>query len=227
MLALCCVDSATTHGKAHPLSPTVSVTTDLDLLQRWGEGDADAGEALIERHFAPLYRFFRNKVDRGIDDLVQQTFLGCLEARDRFRADSSFRTFLLSIARYQLYSHYRKASKHAPPDFSMTSMADLATSPSGLLARKDESQLLLAALRRLPIDLQVAIELYFWEDLRGHEIAESLGLPVPTAYGRVRRAREQLREELAKLGSGILPVDETVDDLEAWARRVRDELRRT
>ena len=40
---------------------------------------------LFERHFEPVYRFFFHKVEGDAVDLVQRTFLACVEARDRFR----------------------------------------------------------------------------------------------------------------------------------------------
>ena len=64
---------------------------DDDLLERWRAGDKRAGNALFERHFRSLVRFFRNKVSTGIEDLVQETLLACVRGRDRLRDDGSFR----------------------------------------------------------------------------------------------------------------------------------------
>ena len=75
---------------------------DAELLEQWRAGDRKAGEALFDRHFDAVARFFRNKVDRGIDDLIQRTFLACVESRDRFRGDSSFRTYAFAVGRHVL-----------------------------------------------------------------------------------------------------------------------------
>ena len=77
------------------------------LLEAWRAGDAAAGEVLFERHFDAIYAFFASKLTIDVSDLVQRTFLGCLEARDRFRGDCSFRTFLYAIARHELYGYFR------------------------------------------------------------------------------------------------------------------------
>ncbi|WP_420829612.1 RNA polymerase sigma factor [Nannocystis pusilla] len=61
--------------------------------------------ALFERHFESVYRFFCNKVPRDADDLVQETFLECVGAKERFRQDASFRTFLFAIARKVLLKY--------------------------------------------------------------------------------------------------------------------------
>ncbi len=196
---------------------------DTELLRRWGNGDRAAGGELIERHFATVFRFFRTKVHGEVDDLVQQTFLACLEARQRYREESSFKTFLLGIARYQLFSHYRMALKLKALDPEVTSLRDLGTSPSGHLARRDERTVLLDALRCIPLELQIVLELVYWEELDGPMIAQMLEIPLNTAYSKLRRAkaalREQLRESKPKLA--VLSADpECFDD---WARRMRTE----
>jgi RNA polymerase sigma-70 factor (ECF subfamily) len=88
---------------------TDAAETDADLLRAWADGNKSAGEQLFERHFEAIARFFRNKLtaEAQHEDLIQQTFLGCVEARDRFRGDASFRSFLFAIAHNQLGKHWR------------------------------------------------------------------------------------------------------------------------
>lgn len=173
---------------------TVEVTiSDGELFDAWTAGCRDAGNQLIERHFNLVYRFFRNKVGDEIEDLVQQTFLGCLEARERFDGRASFKTFVLAIARNRLFLHYRRG-RRAPLDFGITSVRDLGTSPSGAFSRLQDHQLLADAFRRVPLDAQIVLELAYWEDLDGAGIAKVLDVPLNTAYSRLRRARETLRE---------------------------------
>src|SRR6185295_7126854 len=83
------------------------MTSDEDLLAAWNDGDEGAGERLFDRYFVRIVRFFRSKVHGEIDELVQRTFLGCLEARTRFRGEGSFYAFLFGIARHVLVDHYR------------------------------------------------------------------------------------------------------------------------
>ena len=42
----------------------------------------------------------------GTDDLVQRTFLVCVEGRDRLRDDASFRSWLFGIAHNLLRKHF-------------------------------------------------------------------------------------------------------------------------
>ena len=190
------------------------------LLERWRAGDREAGNLLFERHFAVVCNFFRNKVSDGVDDLIQRTFVTCLEVELNYRRESSFRSFLLGIARNVLFRHFRERSRDgrtfAPLE---TSVCDLDPSRSVLLAGREEDALLLEALRRLPVDLQIALELYFWESWTMKEIAVALDIPPGTAASRLRRAKEALALELSR--GGETPSDA---DLERWAAKVRQSL---
>lgn len=198
--------------------------TDTELLRAWAEGDRSAGEALFERHFEAVARFFRNKLPRDAqhEDLIQQTFLGCVESRDRFRGESSFRSFLFAIAHNQLCKHWRSRSRDRL-DFQTVSAFDLDPSPSAALVRDQDQRTLLAALRRLPLDSQVALELHYWEAMTAAEIGEVLDVPLGTAKTRLRRAKQLLEVELRSLESSGGRLD-TASGLETWAREVKDSL---
>ena len=62
------------------------MSADGELLQAWATGNERAGYDLYKRHAGAVVRFFRNKVDdRDVDDLLQSTFMRCLEHRTRYQ----------------------------------------------------------------------------------------------------------------------------------------------
>lgn len=169
---------------------------DVDLLDRWCAGDKVAGNELVKRHFESLYRFFEHKVDRrgDADELVQETLIKCVSSRDAFRRQSSFRTYLFTIARHALYGYWRqRAGRTAAVDFEEVSIASLSTSVGTRLARQEDSQRLLTALRTLPADQQLVLELFYWEGLDGDQIAEVFAIAPATVRSRLFRARDALR----------------------------------
>ena len=174
---------------------------DMALLSAWQAGDAHAGNQLFERHFDAIYRFFRYKTGDDGADLVQRTFLGCIEARDRFRRASSFRTFLFAIARNELRGYWRKRHKMANIDFGVSSLLDLGASPSTMARKRDSAQQLVDALRSIPLEQQVALELFYMHGLSGPELAFVLEIPEGTVRSRLRQARLSLREHLARASS--------------------------
>ena len=200
--------------------------TDFDLLEQWRDGDENAGRELFARYFDAVYRFFRNKVDDAAEDLTQQTFMGLVQSRDRFRGDASFRTYLFMIARKRLYSHLRKNQRRSEPvEFHSTSVADLGlVSPSRAVAVRQEQQLLLQALRRLPLEMQVALELFYWEELTVVEIAEVLETPVGTVKSRLQRARARLDSVIDELSESEDLLRSTMDNFEMWARDLQSHM---
>jgi RNA polymerase sigma-70 factor (ECF subfamily) len=205
------------------------VSPDAELLERWRSGDDSAGERLLERHFAALLRFFGNKVgsrDDRVEDLIQRTMLAVVRSRDAFRGESSFRTYLFTIARHELYAQFRRqrrdAERFSPAE---QSVADLGESPSAIVGQREEQKLLLAALRRLPLDLQVAVELAYWEDLTSEQMAAVLEIPTGTVKSRLRRGRELLRKHIERLSRFPALVESTVARLDDWARSIGAQVR--
>ncbi|MBV1861750.1 MAG: sigma-70 family RNA polymerase sigma factor [Nannocystaceae bacterium] len=179
---------------------------DFVLLTSWRTGDRSAGGRLIKRYSGLLLRFFRTKVGEDADDLVQHTFVACTERKDAIQNPASFRAYLLAIARGVLVEHFRRKTRHHKRfDALETSVADLEPTPSQHLAKNEERRLMGEALRQIPLELQVALELYYWEGMAGPELAAALDLPEGTVRTRLRRGRQLVRERLAELGA---PEDE-------------------
>lgn len=198
------------------------MVTDQELLARWRDGDAQAAEALFERHFDGLYRFFRNKAGTAVDDLVQRTLLAAYEGSQRFRGESSFRTFLFAIARNQLLVHLAKLRGVERIEPGRDSVADTAPSPSSVVHRRREHAMILQGLRRLPVDHQILLELFYWEQHSGAELAKILEIPEGTIRTRLRRARQLLADEVALMkGSAELALLSSTA-LDDWAKSLRD-----
>ncbi len=197
--------------------------TDTELLDRWKGGEQGAGEQLFERHFDALYRFFRNKVGDESEELLQRALMACVEQRDKFRGESSFRSFMFGVARIELLNYFKRKGRLQRREAALdTSVHDLEPSPSAIVADGEEQRLLLEALRRIPVDLQIAIELFYWEQLSTPEIAEVLEIPTGTVKSRLRRAKEHLEGELNELARSPKLLESTMANLDGWAAQLRD-----
>jgi len=186
------------------------VKDDLTLLNEWREGSKPAGEQLFARHFEPIYRFFEHKARSDSDELVQRTFVACVGAREQFRAESSFRTYLFAIARRELYAYLRTRKRDEQLDFEITSLADLGTSPTGRLAKAQARDSLLEALARLPAEQQLLLELHYWHELDASALAEIFSVPPGTIRVRLLRARMGLRARMQDPG---LPSEVAADPM--------------
>lgn len=195
--------------------------SDAELLQSWSQGNTDAGEELFERHYKGVAAFFRTKARDHAAELSQKTFLACIESLPRFRGEGSFRSYLYGIAYRQLQRHYRNLSRDERIDFGLSTVENLDPTPSKIIAADDDEQQLLAALRRIPVEHQVVLELYYWQELTTAQCAEVLEIPHSTIKSRLQRARKLLEEQLEAGGQSPAQVEETLSGLIAWSERVR------
>ena len=196
-----------------------------DLLEAWRAGDRQAGSRLISARSREITWFFRNKVfdEDDIPDLVSQTFLRAVSARDRFEGRTSFRRFMYAIARNVLREYLRAKSKREQEqlDFAEVCVRDLQPrSLSSLHSEKRRVQALIEALREVPIDDQVVLELKYFEGLSGRELGEVLDIPEGTVRGRLARGLERLRNKV-QLQLQAEGGEVTADDIETWATELR------
>ncbi|MEX1366839.1 MAG: sigma-70 family RNA polymerase sigma factor [Nannocystaceae bacterium] len=195
---------------------------DRGLVIAWKAGDRNAGTTLIRRHLPSLHRFFLNKVSASsdVEELVQRTFTACAEGIDRFRDEASFRTWMFAIARNVL-GLWIRARQRVEVDLDKQSIVDLGAGPSTLLAAAREQKLLLQALRRIPLQSQILLELYYWENLSAAKLGEVFDAPEGTMRGRIRAAKLDLRAALDTLAKSGEDIESTVAGLEDWARSLR------
>jgi RNA polymerase sigma-70 factor (ECF subfamily) len=83
---------------------------DQALIERAQRGDRVAFEALVSRHQGAVYGYLRARLLQSADaeDLTQEVFLRCYQARARFDTTSLVRPWLFGIARNLLREHLRR-----------------------------------------------------------------------------------------------------------------------
>jgi len=204
--------------------PTAHISNDMEVLDEWEAGDRKKGYALLERHLVSLHRFFANKADpEDVEDLIQQTFLACLERHEY--TVSSFKTYLFDIAANVLM-HYRRPQRHHEPfDPAIHSSADVSFDLPMMVVARNEHLALLVALHKIPLYLKTVIELYYWENLDVSMIGEILELPQYTVRARLRRAREALRAELQVYAEPEATRDNLPRDLDRGVDSIRKKTR--
>lgn len=185
-------------------------TSDAELVQAWHRGDKTAADVLIRRHGPRLYNFFAGKVGRGADALCQATLHDGLTAAEPPAEDGdrdSFRARLFAAARRRLLDGYRTGEREGQPlDPHERSMADLEPGLSEAVAAREDQRRLALALRRLPVDLQIALELHHWEGLTVAELGRVLAAPAADIEARLAHAHERLQEQLAREDGYIEPT---------------------
>jgi RNA polymerase sigma factor (sigma-70 family) len=201
--------------------------SDEELLAAWRAGAVTSGERLWHRHSRSVQRFFYNKVPWAVaTDLAQRTFEAGLRVQQPVR---SFRNYLLGIARHQLFDHLRSEKRRAQReiDLDMLVIEDTVAVAEDWVCAKREKRVLLRALRRLPLSVQLALELRYWERMSDREISEVLAVPIGTVKSRIAAGHVELRAAIKRLELSPERLQSTLDTLDSWARRTRAQAART
>ncbi len=162
------------------------------LLIDGRDGDRPALAAWIRRSQADVWRLCAHLVDAAeADDLTQEVYLRVHRALPAFRADSSARTWLLSIARRVCADAIRRRQR------LRRLHGRLPLPEPGVLTSSVEVDDL---LMRLSPERREAFFLTQMIGLSYHEAGEVCGCPVGTIRSRVARARADLIEALGEDG---------------------------
>jgi RNA polymerase sigma-70 factor (ECF subfamily) len=177
------------------------------LVQRCAEGDEAACADLVAEHQRMVVQLAMNLLgdrDEALD-LSQEVFLRVFRTIQRFRGQSSLRTWIYRIAVNQARNRHRfwrrrhradqvSLDQHIATHGEFRSSSELT--PDRVLAQKQLAERLQHALDHLPFDQRTAIVLREIDGLSYEEIAFSLGVAVGTVKSRLTRARQALRLEL-------------------------------
>ncbi|MGH1346569.1 MAG: RNA polymerase sigma factor [Nannocystales bacterium] len=194
---------------------------DFELLEQWRAGNTTAGSQLLQRYFDSLYRFFSSKVDDEVEDLIQGTLLACVRYQKSLDGVESFRAYLFTVARNELFRHLRKRAKRDVVDFSDTSVIALGVSPTSAVAQRQQQARLVAGLRTLPVELQLVLELHYWEGLSTAELAGVIDAPQGTVKSRLRRARTLLAEAMESAEGSVIDQLTSRDVVNSWVQAIR------
>jgi RNA polymerase sigma-70 factor (ECF subfamily) len=202
----------------------MAIDDDLELFHRWAGGDVAAGQELVLRYYEPVYFFFVSKLaDHLAVELTQDTFETVCKKASSLRIHASFASYLFGIARWKLVAHFRGQSRQGFDPLS-DSFPDPGPEASitQLLDRRHGESTLVQALRQLPLDDQILIEMRIYEALRLREIAEILGVTKERVAARLAVAKRRL----LRAAEGLEAADETMTTLSSYMKGVRAELAR-
>lgn len=204
-------------------------TSDRSLLLAWRDGDRVAGDRLLRRHWAPIHGFFHRRVARDHEELVQRTFLACIEGCSRIRNASGFRSYLYGVANNVLRDHLRRSYRavtreHRADRLECDGLVEPTPDPRrstpALIDDGRDRGLLLRALERLSPAEQLVLQMSYWEQMSSAEIAQHCGVPSVTVRGRLHRARRELLRQMERLSGQASCPWATSEELETWARDV-------
>jgi RNA polymerase sigma-70 factor (ECF subfamily) len=172
---------------------------------------AAAGASLAFRdvyaeHFAFVWRSTRGLGvrDAALDDVVQEIFVVVHRRLPEFAQRSSLRTWISGITLNVVRRHRRTIQRKSPHELAKEDPPDVETlhakdpDPYAAAARAEDTRLLERLLDQLDDEKREVLVLAELEEMPVPEIAEALGLKLNTAYSRLRLARQEFDQALAR-----------------------------
>lgn len=176
---------------------------DAALVQDYVNGNERALEMLIIRHKLRIYNFIYSKVfDRDTaEDIFQETFIKVIKTLKRgvYNEEGKFLPWVMRIAHNLVIDFFRKNNRI--PTFDNSEEFDIfqLISDGNPTAEKTmiEEQVvedLQNLIVQLPDDQKDVLTMRLYKDMSFKEIAESTGVSINTALGRMRYAIINLRK---------------------------------
>jgi len=172
----------------------------------------------VDRHGDFLFRFAILRVrEAGVaEEMVQETFLAALQARDRFAGQSTERSWLVGIMKHKIVDHFRKVTREIPTDdiervgagedadgafdqgghwkAGMSAPLDWPDNPAGALEQRQFWDVLKRCLGELPPRMAQTFTLREVDEVSTEAICSMLKITPNNLWVLLHRSRKHLRQ---------------------------------
>jgi RNA polymerase sigma-70 factor (ECF subfamily) len=193
------------HPTVLPAPESIGRVTDEELVLLARQGDPDAFDQLVVRHQSAVYRaaLAALRVPQDAEEVAQDAFVRAWTHLGKFRGDSAFKTWLLTITWNRAMSRRRSVAGWFHRSVAIGDVVEPVESGRPQDAAVHDTELhahARRAIQGLTPKLRDALLLAQSGDYGYDEIGTMLKIPVGTVKWRVSEARRKVREQLAKLG---------------------------
>ena len=180
---------------------------DAVLVTRYINGCERSLAVLVERHKLKIFNFIYSKVfDRDIaEDIFQDTFIKVIRTLKRgvYQEEGKFLPWVMRISHNLVIDHFRKSNRipifESKDDFDIFQIiGDDVPNVESNMIDKQVVEDLQKLITELPDDQREVLTMRLYKDMSFKEIAESTGVSINTALGRMRYAVINIRKLIAE-----------------------------
>ena len=152
-------------------------------------------EQIYQQYFEPVYRFTLSLTlnEHQAEEITQETFFKALQSIDKYRGESSIKTWLCSIAKNFYLSEQRKQKTETIED--LAEHTDDAAGPEELAIDHAENLQLHRLLHELPEPYKEVFSLRVFAQLSFREIGSLFGKTENWACVVFHRARNKIHHK--------------------------------
>ncbi len=189
------------------MTETESRRQDADLVRLCLDGDREAFDALVSRHYRGIYNMLYRMIGSAEDasDLTQEAFLRVYTRLETFDPTKSFLAWIRRIATNLCIDRLRQRPGTALSLDQQTESGNEypdsrpSGSPADAVEMAEDSRRVLAAVQQLPAKQRAVLVLRHVEGLKLEEIARTLRLPLGTVKVLLFRGRHAVRQMVGEL----------------------------
>ncbi|MDR1465959.1 MAG: RNA polymerase sigma factor [Oscillospiraceae bacterium] len=177
--------------------------TSEDNYRRFLEGDQSGFDAIMEEFQQNLLYFLNGYVHNlsTAEDLAMDTFVEILMHRQRYRFQSSFKTYLFSIARHKAIDYLRREQRRASVTLEQIGeMSDGLPALEDQIIQTERLQTLRKGMEGLPDEYREVLYLLYIENLSYDDIARVMKKNKKQIDNLAYRARQSMRTALGREG---------------------------
>lgn len=179
---------------------------DTELMLRVRRGDALAMRLLISRYQDAVYGMVKRMLPEGdeAEDLAQRAFINVWKSAESYEPEAKFTTWLFTIVKNLVFNEARRRRRKPATSLDereeegWCSPDENVMAPDEILRHKELEAAVENALSKLPEKARMAVQLRRFQNMNYEEIADILKMSVPAVKSLLFRARQSLREMLAR-----------------------------
>ncbi|MCS6884713.1 MAG: sigma-70 family RNA polymerase sigma factor [Acidobacteriota bacterium] len=183
--------------------------SDEELVEKVLKGEQRAFEVLVNRWQRQIYGLALRILGREDDayDVCQETFLLAYRNLSKFRGEAKFSSWLYRIAINCCHTVMRTRGNNLSLECQREEVGYEPSVESDFLdeamQKAQLSKIVRRALMGLPAEMREVIVMKEYQQMKFHEIAEVLGIPVSTVKTRLYTGLEQLRQRLSHIKGAL------------------------
>ncbi|MEN6588063.1 MAG: sigma-70 family RNA polymerase sigma factor [Proteiniphilum sp.] len=195
---------------------TFCTMTDEELVDLYARGNNTAFDVLLDRHKQSLYSYIRCTVRHNglAEDIFQDTFIKAITTirQGRYTETGRFKSWLMRIAHNLMIDYFRQKKNEntvSNDDYEVDLWNNSTLCEDTVEVEVVRTQVLNDVKKLvgyLPVAQREVLEMRYYKDLSFKEIADTTGVSINTALGRMRYAILNMRK-MAEEHKMILTLD--------------------
>lgn len=169
---------------------------DIKLIRKMQKADIEAFDLFVCKYYEDILRYcfyHGNHNEDDAKDLTQNTFLQFFKNFSRYKHMGKAKNYLYTIARNLCIDFRRNVERRRTEDFEEY-MIDKT------LYKDNTAEYVHECLQTLPEEYKEVLILYYFQDMKQHEIAKFLGIGLPLVKYRMKKAKEKMKIKLKEVG---------------------------